>query len=142
MDKPIGLRINEVGKLFKKKVKEISIKKGLNSTFFDVIHYLDRSGNKGATQSELCEFLRLKAPTISITIQNMEALGYLKKEKDSFDSRKVAIYMTKQGLEFAKEVKSIFMEVETMLNDALSEEELKYFNNIILKLKNTLEVEK
>ena len=103
---------------------------------------MDRSGNKGATQSELCEFLRLKAPTISITIQNMEALGYLKKEKDSFDSRKVAIYMTKQGLELAKEVKSIFMEVETMLNDALSEEELKYFNNIILKLKNTLEVEK
>mgnify|MGYP004732732933 FL=1 len=62
-----------------------------------ILMYLAR--NNGATQRDLVHFSKMKAPTISIALKNMEADGLVERRADAKDQRKTCVFLTDKGRE-------------------------------------------
>lgn len=138
MEKPIGRKINDISKLFNNSINMLVQKSGINKTYFDILHYLNKNIAKEITQSDICSFLNFKAPTISIVLKTMEDEGLLIRERSIVDSRKTFVRLSSYGIEKALETKKIFLDADKMIEDCLTSEELILFNNYLDKITDNL----
>lgn len=136
---PIGYRIKEISRLFGEVVKTKVLKSGMSVTQFHIIKYLDKNRNLEITQKDICDFLRMKAPTISITLSNLEDDNLIIRKKSAIDNRKTIISLTNNGEEQSKKFKSLFKEVDNLMESAITKEELDVFNLALDKMKVALE---
>ena len=83
----------------------------------------------------------MKAPTISLTLQEMEREGYIKRNKSSTDGRVSYICITEKGLNKNKQIQNLFKSVDRKIEDFLSEEELIHFNLLIDRIINRMKGE-
>lgn len=125
-EKTMTMYISDVHKLFHNKIKLEMEKKGYNNTYFKIFMLLSCRGQ--ASQLDIVKFTHLKAPTISITLKNMEQEGYITREVDPNDQRSVIVKLTDFGIETDKNIRKIFKEEENKLKSLFSDEEV---NNII-----------
>ncbi len=131
---PIGYRIKEVSKLFGETVKSKVIKSGMSVTQFQIIKFLDKNRNLEITQKDICDFLKMKASTISITLSNLENDKLIARKKSLNDNRKTIISLTDKGEEQSKKFKKLFKEVDSLMESAITDEELQIFNVILDKM--------
>ena len=71
----------------------------------------------GLSQREIAEHLRIKPPTVNVTVQRLEKAGFLYREADEKDQRISRIYLTENGMKKVRENEKILL-------DGLSETEL------------------
>jgi DNA-binding MarR family transcriptional regulator len=138
--KPYGAEINILSKMFHCAIKHACNKSGINPTFTGVIMHLS-DYPEGVNQNQIVEHTKLKAPTISLTLKNMESLGYITRESSCDDKRNIIVKLTKEGEELDKMISECFVEVESRLTKGISQEELDYFKQITQKMKNNLSEE-
>lgn len=136
---PIGYRIKEISRLFGEVVKNKVLKSGMSVTQFHIIKYLDKNKNLEITQKDICDFLRMKAPTISITLSNLEDDNLIVRKKSLSDNRKTIISLTNKGEEQSKKFKSLFKEVDNLMESVITKEELEVFYLALDKMKEALE---
>ena len=55
------------------------------------------SKKEGLSQKELAEILRIKPPTVTVSVQRLEKAGFLYKKPDEKDQRIARIYLTEKG---------------------------------------------
>lgn len=97
--------------------------------------------NESLTQLELVKITDLKAPTISITLRNMERDGIVRREKNDNDRRETHVFITDKGKKMYTKVLAILDKTEkTMLKD-LSEKELKAMRATLDKMSENLKTE-
>lgn len=134
---PLGLQLREFSKLFKEIIRQETLRYGINVSYLYVLRILSQNPD-GLNQRSISTMLHLKAPTISITLQNMEQEGLLIRSKNSDDGRNVIVKLTDKGVEKNQEIRSIFQKVEASLLSALSAEEYLTFLSLLEKLKEKL----
>jgi DNA-binding MarR family transcriptional regulator len=137
--KPLGHRMGEVARLFHNKVKKIANDNGVSTTYFHIIGFLRRNRGNNITQKEICEFIKMKAPTISLTLQSMEQEGLVERVKSEEDSRCTYVVLTKKGEELDDKIKGFFYTTEKLMESFLTEEELNVFINCLDKISKGLE---
>ena len=137
-NKPLGFKIGEVSRLFHNKVKKLANDNGISQTYFHIIGFLRRNKENNITQKDICEFIKMKAPTISLTLQSMEQDGLVERVKSLTDSRCTYVVLTKKGEELDDKIRGFFYSTEQMMLDALNEEELIMFNNCLDKISERL----
>ena len=86
------------------------------------------------TQKELLEILTLKSGSISETVKKLENQGFIIKEKDESDRRKINITITDTGMKYLEENMKINSEQEKILFTSLSEKEQEDLKRILEKL--------
>lgn len=97
--------------------------------------------NESLTQLELVKITNLKAPTISITLRNMERDGLVRREKNDNDRRETHVFITEKGKKmYAKVLTALEKAEKTMLN-GLSEKELKAMRATLDKMSANLKAE-
>ena len=138
-EKTMTMYLADVNKLFFNKVKLEMDKKGYNSTYFKIFKLLSFRGQ--VSQLDIVKFTHLKAPTISITLKNMEQEGYIVREVDQKDQRSVIVRLTEFGVETDKNIKKIFKEEESKLINLFSEEEVEQINSYANRMIAYLEKE-
>ncbi len=138
-EKTMTMYLADVNKLFFNKVKLEMDKKGYNSTYFKIFKLLSCRGQ--VSQLDIVKFTHLKAPTISITLKNMEQEGYIVREVDQNDQRSVIVRLTEFGIETDKNIKKIFKEEENKLIKLFSEEEVELINSYANRMIAYLEKE-
>ncbi len=90
--------------------------------------------NESLTQLELVKITELKAPTISITLRNMERDGIVRREKKDSDRRETHVFITDKGKKmYTKVLDALKKAEETMLN-GLTEKELKAMRMTLEKM--------
>jgi DNA-binding MarR family transcriptional regulator len=114
-------------------------KKGYNCTYFKIFKLLSCRGQ--ASQLDIVKFTHLKAPTISITLKNMEQEGYIVREVDQNDQRSVIVRLTDYGIETDKNIKKVFRDEESKLINLFSEEEVEQINSYANRMIAYLEKE-
>lgn len=138
MDKlPIGYRLKRTFFAFNDSVKRKVNQSGINFTTFYILTYLNKnleSGNDEVTQKDICEFVSLKAPTISITLQNMEQDGYILRTKSSKDNRNTFVQLTKKGKEQADMMKQFFQETDHQIVSNFSKDEYEVLCSLLDKI--------
>ena len=77
----------------------------------------------GVTQLDIVKFTGFKAPTISIMIQKMEAVGYITRKPDDTDLRAMRVFFTDKGISvYENAVKNVKFVEETVLKGISSKE--------------------
>ena len=136
----IGKRLHDILRLFHSRVNERLEKKGYSKTEFLIISYLKRNQDKDVTQKDLVEFSKMKAPTVSITLSNLEAEGIVLRKKSTKDSRKTIVELSEKGMSADDEIRSAFAEVNQLMLNEFNDEEIALFSSFLSRMSNALEV--
>lgn len=97
--------------------------------------------NDGLTQLDLVKITNLKAPTISITLRNMEREGIVRREKNDNDRRETHVFITDKGREMHAKILEAFNNAEKVMLGGLSDKELATVGKILAKMENNLKSE-
>lgn len=97
--------------------------------------------NESLTQLELVKLTNLKAPTISITLRNMEHDGIVRREKNDDDRRETHVYITEKGKKMYAKVLGALDKAEQTMLKGVSEKELKNLRDTLKKLSENIRME-
>ncbi len=97
--------------------------------------------NESLTQLELVKITNLKAPTISITLRNMERDGIVRREKNDSDRRETHVYITDKGKKMYAKVLAALEKAEKTMLKGLTEKELKAVSASLKKMSENLKTE-
>ena len=78
----------------------------------------------GLSQKEIAEKLRIKPPTVNVTVQRLEKSGFLYRKADEKDQRVSRIYLTEKGHRAKEKGMKKVEENEKILLDGFSDAEL------------------
>lgn len=135
--KPYGARITYLSKLFKYNMKEESKKRGINSTYANIIMLLTKYPD-GINQNDIAQEIHLAAPTVSLTLKQMEQLNYINRIPSELDNRKTIVKLTKEGYELDDEIRECFKIIEDKMIQNINDEDLKHFERILEVMKENL----
>ena len=137
IEKPYGFKLRFMSKMFRNAVKEECAKRGIKATFSNVIMCLSYYED-GVSQNDICDYAHLSKPTISLTLKEMENLGYITREQSSDDNRKTIVRLTKLGKEVDVQIRECFAVIEKRMINNISLTDLAFFNDILATMKKNL----
>ena len=82
------------------------------------------SHKDGLSQKEIAEHLRIKPPTVNVTVQRLEKAGFLYRKADEKDQRVSRIYLTEKGHNAKEQVMKKVEENEKIMLEGFSDAEL------------------
>ncbi|MDO5134895.1 MAG: MarR family transcriptional regulator [Eubacteriales bacterium] len=89
----------------------------------------------GYSQKELAELLKVKAPTVTVSIQRLEKAGLVCRRQDERDQRVTRIYMTEKGEDVVTEGLRRMHEIEKAVFGGFSQAEIclmkRFFSQIL-----------
>ena len=90
--------------------------------------------DEGVISSDLVRAFQLKKSTVSETLSSLQGKGFIEFAPTEEDRRKKIIRLGKKGMEHQKEIAPIIEEFDSILDNALSEEEQAQFEAIYARL--------
>ena len=133
--------LNEVSRMFLKVVKKRSgegDKRPTREQLSTRLMLMHLSKNNGATQSELVQITRMKAPTISVALRNMENEGLVERVADGDDARIAHVYITEKGRRVDSENFARLKQVDAIMMEGISEAEAENMLVILCKMRENL----
>lgn len=124
--------VNEASYLFGAYVCRELEKIGMRYSYRHVLKPLME--NDSLTQLELVNITNLKAPTISITLRNMEREGIVSRQKNDNDRRETHVAITDKGKKMYKKVLDALAKAEKTMLNGLSDKELKAMRTTMSKM--------
>lgn len=128
--------VNEASYLFGEYVCRELERVGMRYSYRHVLKPLME--NDSLTQLELVNITKLKAPTISITLRNMEREGIVSRKKNDTDRRETHVAITDKGKKMYKKVLDALAKAEKITLNGLTDKELKAMRAIMNKICNNL----
>ena len=133
--------LNEVSRMFLRVVKQRSGEEDKRPTREQLsarLMLMHLSRNDGATQSELARVTRMKAPTISVALRNMEADGLVERVADGDDGRVTHVYITEKGRRVDGENFARLQQVDAIMMEGISDEEADAMMATLFKMRENL----
>lgn len=120
--------------------KDKSIKdKEITPTQMEILIYIFKNEDKDIYQKDLENVLNLRRATVSGVLQTMEKNNLITRITDTEDTRAKKIILNEETKNiFLRHLKQ-FEEIEKVIVDGISEEELEIFFEVIQKMKNNVE---
>lgn len=97
------------------------------------------SEHEGASQRELAGLLKIKPPTVNVSIQRMEKSGFVYRKPDEKDQRITRIYLTEKGKNIDKELGKLMEENEKIITSGFTESELCLLKRMLHQMMDNLE---
>lgn len=94
---------------------------------------------EGLPQNDIAERNHLAAPTVSLTLKQMESLGYITRKPSDNDNRKTIVVLTELGYELDEKIKECFRIVESRMIKNICKEDLAHFEKVLELMKNNLQ---
>ena len=86
------------------------------------------------TMKDIADKIHRTRPTVTVLVDKLEKLGYLKREISKEDNRYTYIVLTKKGKDFKPVFEEISEDLNNMLYENLSEEESDILENLLQKI--------
>lgn len=115
---------HKVSRMYNQKAKA----HGLTMSIGFILLIVDK---QGTPSTQLGPRMGMEPTSLSRTLKTMETKGYIYREIDKDDKRKVLIFLTKQGLELRKEVKKVVVEFNEKLLKSIPAKKLEAFFEIM-----------
>ena len=90
--------------------------------------------NDKMTMKEIADKINRTRPTVTVLVDKLEKLGYIKREISQEDSRYTYIVLTKKGQDFKPVFEKISEDLNNMLYKNLSEDESDILENLLQKI--------
>ncbi len=105
---------------------------GLVPSHGDILVCLYRNGKM--TMKDIANCIHRTKPTVTVLVDKLEKLGYLKREASDEDSRSTNIVLTQKGKDFQATFEKISEELNKMLYKNLSPEESELIEKLLRKI--------
>lgn len=135
----LGQKLNHAARLYRTTVRDRAADAGIGSTCFHILNYLRWNEGQCVTSKNICDCMGLKAPTVSVTLAEMERDGYLRRARCECDGRKVYLSLTEAGQAKADEIGGFFDDTNALLEHTLGTQELRALRGMLDKLIETME---
>lgn len=90
--------------------------------------------NSKMTMKDIANCIHRTKPTVTVLVDKLEKLGYLKREVSNEDSRCTYIVLTQKGEDFQTTFEKISKNLNEMLNKNLSPEESELMEKLLRKV--------
>ncbi len=91
--------------------------------------------NNGCSQKEIAEKIGVTPPTVNVSIQRLEKVGFVCRRRDEKDQRIMRVYLTEKGESLVREIKQASKSVEEVMFSNFSDTELclmrRFFEQIL-----------
>ena len=128
LEKSLGYQIRTSHRLIQRRLQGIIEPHGVSLGMWYFLRVLWHK--EGLTQSELSQIVGTMEPTTLSAIRSMERSGFIKRERNADDGRKINIYLTDLGRELEEKLVPLAKEVLSEASSGLSAAE----NQTLLKL--------
>ena len=105
---------------------------GLVPSHGDILICLYKNGKM--TMKDIANCIHRTKPTVTVLVDKLEKLGYLKRETSNEDSRSTNIVLTQKGKDFQATFEKISEELNKMLYKNLSPEESELIEKLLRKV--------
>lgn len=92
----------------------------------------------GITQMQLCEHLKCEPPTVTNMVKSLEQNGFILRVRDKKDGRVMRIYLTEEGKQLEKPVRSRWKQQQEKLLNAISDEERLIMKDLLQRMEKNL----
>lgn len=94
----------------------------------------------GQYQTQIADGTFRDRPNTSRILAGLESRGYIRRERDDEDMRRVRIYLTDEGTQFVQDIAPVAARTRDTLYEGLSEEELRVLRRALRRIeRNALE---
>lgn len=90
--------------------------------------------NNKMTMKDIANCIHRTKPTVTVLVDKLEKLGYLKRAASDKDSRSTYVILTQKGEDFKATFDQISKNLNKMLNKNLSENEVKLLEELLNKM--------
>lgn len=105
---------------------------GLVPSHGDILVFLYK--NNKMTMKDIANCIHRTKPTVTVLVDKLEKLGYLKRAASDKDSRSTYVILTQKGEDFKATFDQISNNLNKMLNKNLSENEVKLLEELLKKM--------
>ena len=105
---------------------------GLVPSHGDILVCLYKNGKM--TMKDIANSIRRTKPTVTVLVDKLEKLGYIKREASDEDNRSTNIVLTQKGEDFKVIFEKISKELNKMLYKNLSPEESELIEKLLRKV--------
>ena len=105
---------------------------GLVPSHGDILVCLYKNGKM--TMKDIANSIRRTKPTVTVLVDKLEKLGYIKREASDKDNRSTNIVLTQKGEDFKVIFEKISKELNKMLYKNLSPEESELIEKLLRKV--------
>lgn len=131
-----SMMTNEFSKLFRDIINRDVEKLGVQNSYRQLLFHLSRKD--GVSQLELARATHLKAPTVSVTLKNMEADGLVERKGDINDLRIIHVYLTDKGRQTDDKIREIHHMLDSRMTEGISQEELDALVATLTKMRDNM----
>lgn len=90
--------------------------------------------NNKMTMKDIANCIHRTKPTVTVLVNKLEKLGYLKRAASDKDNRSTYVILTQKGEDFKATFDQISNNLNKMLNKNLSENEVKLLEELLKKM--------
>ena len=130
------MAINALSKIFHNNIHALAEEFGLNDSYRHLLFHL--AHGDGMTQLQLARATNLKPPTVSITLQKMEAEGYVERRQDEMDLRAVRVYLTDKGRAFDDASRKLVDMIDQKAMEGFSANEIRVLMELLDRIYDNL----
>lgn len=80
--------------------------------------------DEGLSQKELASRLKVKPPTVNVSLQRMEKADYICRRQDEKDQRVSRIYLTEKGRQLAEQIGEMMKDSNSRMTQGFTEAEI------------------
>jgi len=115
---------HKISRMYNQKAKA----HGLTMSIGFILLIVDK---EGTPSTQLGPRMGMEPTSLSRTLKTMETKGYIYREVDRDDKRKVLIFLTKQGLDLRREVKKVVVGFNEKLLKSIPAKKLETFFEVM-----------
>lgn len=109
---------------------------GLKPSQAGILFILNCEGE--LSQRSLADKIGIKPPSMTVALRKLEERGYIRREQDEKDQRIVRIRLSEKGRECIESLKGIMSDMEEVLYQGITPEEMMLFRRLVLEMRENL----
>lgn len=125
---------HKISRMYNQKAKE----HGLTMSIGFILLIVDK---EGTPSTQLGPRMGMEPTSLSRTLKTMESKGYIYRQVDKDDKRKVLIYLTSAGLDLRREVRKVVKEFNENLIKKIPRKKLEIFFEVMNSVDDYVEGE-
>ena len=136
-NKNILMLMTDISKMFHCEMRKKTDEDSKMVTYRPILHVL--RCHDGCTQLDIVNYTLLKAPTISLTLTNMESDGLIYRKENTDDKRITNIYITDKGKEINEKMRILAEGLKNDFIKGISIQEQEEVKKVLLKIMKNVE---
>ncbi len=95
----------------------------------------------GTPSTQLGPRMGMEPTSLSRTLKTMEETGYIRRELDKIDKRKVLIFLTEKGVEKRRQTRDLIVDYNAKLNSKIPAGKMKTFFEVMDRIEEITDIE-